>query len=41
MLYILRKFGEQTQAEFGTENLDMVYDVLGHFKRDAFEDTKH
>lgn len=41
MLYILRKFGELTQAEFGTDKLNMEYEVLGHFKRDTFETIKH
>lgn len=32
MLNVLRKFGELTQTEFGRDNLDMVYKVLGILK---------
>lgn len=38
MLYILRKFGELTETEFGRDNLDMIYKVLGSFKGGGFED---
>lgn len=39
MLNVLRKFGELTPTEFGRDNLNTAYKVLGHFKRDGFEDT--
>lgn len=41
MLNILRKFGELMQTEFGRDHLEMVYEALGHFKRESFEGTKH